>query len=119
MESLAGAVSFEEVCARLWAPYDQEPLPSWLQAALGEARVRAFGLLEGLGNALSAEDGMDALRAAMRLDAEQWLLRGDARAALGDTVGAREAWEKVVDVGPPEDLSVRAARERPAPLRLR
>ena len=60
-----GAVSFEEVCARLWAPYAKRPLPSSLRAALGEARVRAFGLLEGLGNALSAEEGMDALRAAM------------------------------------------------------
>jgi citrate synthase len=64
VESLAGAVSFEEVCARLWAPYAREPLPRSLQAALGEARVRAFGLLDGLGDALSAEDGMDALRAA-------------------------------------------------------
>ncbi|HEX8704670.1 MAG TPA: citrate synthase [Myxococcaceae bacterium] len=65
VESLAGAVSFEEVCARLWAPYAQQPLPSSLQAALGQARLRAFGLLEGLGDALSAEEGMDALRAAM------------------------------------------------------
>ncbi|WP_224248455.1 citrate synthase [Hyalangium gracile] len=65
VESLAGAVSFEEVCARLWAPYAKEPLPASLQAALGEARVRAFEWLEGLGSALGAEDGMDALRASV------------------------------------------------------
>src|SRR5512140_1750862 len=65
VESLAGAISFEEVCARLWAPYAKQPLPSSLQAALGEARVRAFGGLDGLGNALVAEDGMDALRASL------------------------------------------------------
>lgn len=65
VESLAGAISFEEACARLWAPYSKQPLPASLQAALGEARVRAFGWLEGLGSALAAEDGMDALRASV------------------------------------------------------
>jgi citrate synthase len=65
VESLAGAISFEDVCARLWAPYAKQALPVSLQASLGEARVRAFGLLDGLGDALSAEDGMDALRAAV------------------------------------------------------
>ncbi|HEY0093553.1 MAG TPA: citrate synthase [Archangium sp.] len=65
VESLAGAVSFEDVCARLWAPYAKAPLPRSLQGPLGEARVRAFALLDGLGDALAAGDGMDALRAAM------------------------------------------------------
>ncbi|MFY0576734.1 citrate synthase [Cystobacter fuscus] len=64
VESLAGAISFEEVCARLWAPYSKGALPPSLQAALGEARVRAFGLLERAGDALEARDAMDALRAA-------------------------------------------------------
>lgn len=65
VESLAGSASFEQVCARLWEPYAREPLPADLQRALGDARVRAFERLEGLGDALSAEDGMDALRASM------------------------------------------------------
>lgn len=64
VESLAGKISFEEVCARLWAPYVKEPLPTSLQASLGEARVRAFGLLERVGDALEAPDAMDALRAS-------------------------------------------------------
>jgi citrate synthase len=65
VELLAGSASFEQVCTRLWGPYAKEPLPADLQRALGDARVRAFEWLEGLGNALSAEDGMDALRASM------------------------------------------------------
>jgi citrate synthase len=65
VDALAGSASFEEICARLWAPYAKEPLPASLQAALGEARLRAFGWLDGLGSALSAEDGMDALRASV------------------------------------------------------
>lgn len=64
VESLAGTISFEEVCTRLWAPYAKEALPSSLQRALGEARVRAFGWLERVGDALEAPDAMDALRAA-------------------------------------------------------
>ena len=64
VESLAGTVSFEEVCARLWGPYAKEAPPSSLRAALGEARVRAFGWLDKVGDALEARDAMDALRAA-------------------------------------------------------
>lgn len=36
-----------------------------IQAALGQARVAAFRRLPGLGDALDAEDGMEALRAAL------------------------------------------------------
>ena len=83
VESLAGSVSFEEVCARLWAPYSKQPLPALLQAALGEARVRAFERLEGLGDALSAPEGMDALRAAVaHLSAQA---EGELETALGLT----------------------------------
>jgi tetratricopeptide (TPR) repeat protein len=47
-----------------------------------------------------------------KLEAEQWLIRGEARAALGDMPGARQAWEKAVEQGHPESLSVLSARER-------
>jgi tetratricopeptide (TPR) repeat protein len=47
-----------------------------------------------------------------KLEAEQWLIRGEARAALDDKPGARQAWEKAAEVGHPESLSVLRARER-------
>jgi tetratricopeptide (TPR) repeat protein len=45
------------------------------------------------------------------LEAPQWRIRGNARAALGDLAGAREAWEKTVELGHPEETSVREASE--------
>lgn len=63
VEQLAGAVAFEDLCRRLWQPFRPD-LPSDLQHALGTARVRAFERLPRLGDALDAQDGMDALRAA-------------------------------------------------------
>jgi len=47
-----------------------------------------------------------------KLEAEQGLIRGEARAALGDMPEARQAWEKAVEVGHPEALSVLEARKR-------
>ena len=64
VESLAGTSSFEDVCARLWAPYAKEALPASLQAALGEGAGARIQVAEVLGNALEARDAMDALRAA-------------------------------------------------------
>lgn len=73
IEALAGQASFEEICCLLWStagrvasgarPSDEEL--KTCRAALGEHRVRAFGLLPSLGDALRAEDGMDALRASL------------------------------------------------------
>src|SRR5919201_270067 len=60
VESLAGAVPFEEICARLWssfAPCDARGI----QRALGEARARAFEQIGALDHALAPRDGMDAL----------------------------------------------------------
>lgn len=61
VEQLALRASFEEVCALLW---QQDDAPHALRARLGQARARAFALLPKLGDALSADDPMDALRAA-------------------------------------------------------
>src|SRR5919109_2671715 len=61
VEALAGEVSFEEICARLWSPFG--PLDeSAIRRALGEARMQAFAQLGSLDHALAARDGMDALR---------------------------------------------------------
>jgi citrate synthase len=66
VERLAGRVSFEGLCALLWRGEEpDEASSSGVRAALGEARVRAFAALPGLGGALSAADPMDALRAAV------------------------------------------------------
>jgi citrate synthase len=69
VESFAGSASFEEACALFWRPpsSDENPAPASdaVRASLGEARVRAFEQLGTLGDALSRDDGMDALRAAV------------------------------------------------------
>jgi citrate synthase len=65
VETLAPRASYEAACGLFW----RGRLPdAWaeadLQKQLGAARVKAFGRLDKLGDALSAADGMDALRAA-------------------------------------------------------
>lgn len=77
VESLAGECTFEDVCALLWAPPPaaagdgkQPGSPvhvdaGAVRAALGQARVDAFELLERVGDALSTEDGSAALRTAI------------------------------------------------------
>ncbi|MFO1327332.1 MAG: citrate synthase [Rubrivivax sp.] len=65
VESLAGRVDFEAACGLLWhgALPDAAALAR-LRAAIGRARVDAFAQLRSLGDALDADDAMDALRAA-------------------------------------------------------
>jgi len=66
VEALAGRVGFEDVCLMLWDGRDPVPEESArLRAALGEARVRAFEAIPGLGGALEMKDAMDALRATV------------------------------------------------------
>ena len=65
VEELVERATFEDVCALMW----NGALPSsaereTLRAALAHARGDAFALLPSLGDALSASDGMEALRAA-------------------------------------------------------
>ncbi|NUQ72853.1 MAG: citrate synthase [Polyangiaceae bacterium] len=65
VESLALKASFEDVCALLWGAALREDLDAdAVRSALAEGRRRAFDRLGSIGDALSAEDGMDALRAA-------------------------------------------------------
>jgi citrate synthase len=86
-----GQVSFEEACGLLWGgalpgPGEREAL----RAALAQGRVQAFARLDRLGDALEADDGMDALRAATAH------LRGDAvPAALAGAVATfAAAWAR-------------------------
>ena len=60
VEALAGAVSFEEAAALLWG------VPAAAaKAGIAEGRVKAFGRLGRLGDALDRDGGMDALRASV------------------------------------------------------
>jgi len=65
VEALAGRCSFEELCRELWAGVPGAAPGSELRRALGRERAWAFEQLEGLGGALHAPDGMDALRGAL------------------------------------------------------
>ena len=66
VEALAARARFEDVCLMLWGGHDPVPEESErLRAALGEARVRAFEAIPGLGRALELKAAMDALRACV------------------------------------------------------
>jgi len=65
VEDLAGRISFEELAHRLWSLYLPDSSPDRIRTELGEARLKAFALIPTLGDALEAQDGMDALRAAV------------------------------------------------------
>src|SRR5882672_1785702 len=66
VEGWAERASFEEACVLLWSAVDgQSRSIAEVQKKLGALRVKAFACLPELGSALSAPDGMDALRAAM------------------------------------------------------
>lgn len=66
IEALALAHDFEAVCALLWGgTLPDAAAHAALRAALGRGRMRAFARLPSLGDALAADDAMDALRAAL------------------------------------------------------
>ncbi|WP_394848080.1 citrate synthase [Pendulispora brunnea] len=66
VERWAETASFEDACALLWGTADGRPRSSaHIRKRLGAARLEAWNRLGGLGDALSAPDGMDALRAAV------------------------------------------------------
>lgn len=64
IERLAGAATFEELAALLWAEVSPGLTADEVRRELAEGRARAFERLGSLGDALARGDGMDALRAA-------------------------------------------------------
>jgi citrate synthase len=80
VEAIAGASTFEEVCALLWSADARE-----VRGRIGQGRVRAFAQLGRLGDALSLDAGMDALRAGL---AHLTAGGGDALADASNLVGA-------------------------------
>ncbi|HEV8324944.1 MAG TPA: citrate synthase [Myxococcota bacterium] len=92
VETLAGRVTFEDACALLW----RGALPDragreTLRAALADARQAAFARLGDLGDALGADDGMDALRAAL---AHLRLRDDDPAAVTGAAAVFAAAWAR-------------------------
>ncbi len=65
VEAIAGQRSFEELYCELWSAIPGATSPAELRRALGRERVWAFEQMEGLGRALLAPDGMDALRGGL------------------------------------------------------
>ena len=66
IEALAGVRSYEALAHLLWrGEVPGAAALAELRAGLGAARVAAFARLDSIGDALAAEDAMDALRAAM------------------------------------------------------
>ncbi|HET6900085.1 MAG TPA: citrate/2-methylcitrate synthase, partial [Vicinamibacteria bacterium] len=66
VEALAAGAGFEDVCALLWdGCLPDAGRREEMRRALGRARRQAFDEIDGLGSALEASDGMDALRAAV------------------------------------------------------
>jgi citrate synthase len=121
VETLAGHVSFEKVCALLWGASEAS-----VRAALGRGRQRAWARLSSLGDALDAADGMEALRTAISH------LRGTDEACNEDIVGAMAvflaAWNRGRHGAPPRapdpslghaaDLFRMAFEDAPAPSRV-
>lgn len=96
VEELAPRAGFEEVATLLWAAAGLAGAPPDVDAtrrALATARADAFARLPRLGDALAADDGMDALRAAVA----QLPSRGpaeDAVAATGAMAVFAAAWAR-------------------------
>jgi citrate synthase len=66
VEALSKRARFEEACALLWAGAWPSPDETErMREALARARLAAFVMLPSLGDALSAPDSMEGLRAAM------------------------------------------------------
>jgi citrate synthase len=83
VEAIAGVRSFEEVCALLW-----NAEAGAVGQRIGQARVRAFEQLPRLGDALSRDSGMDALRAGLAHFTSSGSSSGDAPDDAAALVGA-------------------------------
>jgi len=65
VEDLVARATFEDVCGLMWdGAFPPAEAREKMRAALARAREQAFALVPGLGDALDAADGMEALRAA-------------------------------------------------------
>ncbi|HVP61383.1 MAG TPA: citrate synthase [Myxococcaceae bacterium] len=105
VEAIAGHRSFEELCCDLWNAVPGATSAAELRRALGRARAWAFEQVQGLGHALLAPDGMDALRGALaQLPAEgsSWDLAVRLTAATAVFTGAWWRRREALDPLPPD-----------------
>jgi citrate synthase len=111
VEALAGggAATFEDACGLFWrgalpSPAEREVI----RRELAEGRARAFEAFGRIGDALSADDGMDALRAAVAHlgGAEPAALAGAAA-----TFAAAWARQRAGEAPVAPDLSLRQAAD--------
>jgi citrate synthase len=124
VETLAMTSTFEDVAARLWTAAGLPPA-----AGLGAARARAFARLPGLGDALDAKDGMDALRAAVAHLVPTNHIAEDAIAVTGAVAVFASAWSRRRAGLPPvapdptashaADVLRMVTGETPSPARIR
>ncbi|EYF01767.1 citrate synthase [Chondromyces apiculatus] len=122
-----GGTTFEDLCGLLWT--GTLPRPEGrdsLREALAAGRVEAFARLDRLGDALAADDGMDALRAAMAhlggdvapavlagaaaTFAAAWARRREGHAPVAPDPSLRQAEDmlRMVRGAPPSDAEARA-----------
>src|SRR5690349_1337324 len=95
VETLAARGGFEEVAAALWNAAGLSSMSGdAVRAALGQARAAAFARLSGLGDAFEANDGMEALRAAVAHLTSSGQLADDAMAVTGAVGVFAAAWAR-------------------------
>jgi citrate synthase len=103
VEQLATTTDYETAAARVLAAGGLTIAAGELATALGHARLAAWRLVPRLGSALTASDGMDALRAGL---AQLWSTgdratvpidadRADTIAAIGAAAVFAAAWSRV------------------------
>jgi citrate synthase len=106
VEVLAAGAGFEEAAARVLSAGGATCDAAGVQAALGRARTAAWAVLPRLGDALAADDGMDALRAALSHLRATGDDRADAFAAIGAAPVFVAAWSRLRRGAPPVAPSV-------------
>ena len=97
VEDLAMRATFEECAAMLWRAAGMPGAPAdgaAARTAIGAARAAAADRLPRLGDALTAADGMDALRGAVAQLAATGDLARDAIAATGAAAVFAAAWAR-------------------------
>jgi citrate synthase len=96
VEQLATTASFEVAAARVLAAASPDPEDVLdLRRAFGQAREAAFAMLPRLGDALTAPDAMDALRAALAHLRSAGTDAADAIAAIGAAPVFVAAWNRL------------------------
>ena len=102
VEALVERATFEEVCGLMWnGTWPSVTEREALRAALAQARHEAFARVPSLGDALSAPDGMEALRTAAGHVPASGDLHENARRLTGALAVFAAAWARIRAGQPP------------------